>query len=237
VRQICRYLPLSLLLSLFPVANAQSQFDINIGFGAAQAKASSTPIEGYQLSNNFLNNCSTSGSSTTSCFTPVSTSSLNDFMLGFGGTVLLKHNLGFGIDFTTQPGKQTYANIPAVGVNYPAFTIQSRTTFYDFDAVYQPISSKRASLRLFGGVGGDNLKFYESQSSTTALTGTQNYSQYAGSSNHFAANFGAGVMIYVTDHMFIEPQFKAHWVNNLTQFGTAFVTEETVWVGYSWGNK
>ncbi len=233
MRRICRYLPLSLLLSLFPVAYAQSQFDINMGFGAAQAKATTTPIEGDQLSTNALNSCTTS----TSCTDPVLPSSLNSFMLGFGGTVLLKHNLGFGIDFTTQPSKQTYVNIPAAGANYPGYTIQSRTTFYDFDAVYQAVSSKRAALRIFGGIGGDNLKFYESESSTTALTGTQSYSSYAGSSNHFAANFGAGVMIYLTDHMYIEPQFKAHWVNNLTQFGTSFVTEETVWVGYSWGNK
>ncbi|MGA2117878.1 MAG: hypothetical protein ABSH56_24380 [Bryobacteraceae bacterium] len=233
MRRICRYLPLSLLLSLFPVAYAQSQFDINMGFGAAQAKASSAAIEGNQLGENALQTCTSSNP----CTTPVLPSSLNSFMLGFGGTVLLKHNLGFGLDFTTQPSKQTYVNIPAVGAEYPGYTIQARTTFYDFDAVYQPVSSKRAALRIFGGIGGDNLKFYEASSSTTALTGTQSYSEYAGSSNHFAANFGAGVMIYVTDHMYIEPQFKAHWVNNLTQFGTSFVTEETVWVGYSWGNK
>jgi hypothetical protein len=233
VRRICRYLPLSLLLSLFPVANAQSQFDINMGFGAVQAKAASTGIEGNSLSPNFLGSCSTGSDS--SC---VPSSSLSGFMLGFGGTVLLKHNLGFGIDYTTQPAKETYASFSAAVDNLgSAFTLQSRTTFYDFDAVYQPVSSKRASLRLFGGVGADNLKFYTNETSSTALTGTQSSSSYFGSSNHFAANFGAGVMIYVTDHIFIEPQFKAHWVNNLTQFGTAFVTEETVWVGYSWGNK
>jgi hypothetical protein len=228
VRQICRYLPLSLLLSLFPVANAQSQFDINLGFGAAQAKAASTGLDSY-----YLTNCAIG--SAPSC---VSTSSLNSFMLGFGGTVLIKHNVGAMIDFTTQPAQQTYATLPAAynGTGYPE-TINSRSTFGDFDVVAQPVSGKRAALRVFGGIGIVNLKFYENTSSTTALTGTQNYSQYAGSSNHFAANFGAGVMIYVTDHMFIEPQFKAHWVNNLTQFGTSFVTEETVWIGYSWGNK
>ncbi|MGP8244759.1 MAG: hypothetical protein ACLQVN_09600 [Bryobacteraceae bacterium] len=233
MRRICRYLPLSLLLSLFPVANAQSQFDINMGFGAAQAKAASTGIEGSSLSTNFLGSCTTSSDPT--C---VPTSSLSGFMLGFGGTVLLKHNLGFGIDFTTQPAKDNYATLSAAidGLGAP-LTIQSRTTFYDFDAVYQPVAAKRAALRLFGGVGGDNLKFYTNETSTTALTGSQSYSSYFGSSNHFAANFGAGVMIYVTDHMFIEPQFKAHWVNNLTQYGSSFVTEETVWVGYSWGNK
>jgi hypothetical protein len=233
VRRICRYLPLSLLLSLIPVANAQSQFDINMGFGAAQAKAASTGIEGSSLSTNFLGSCSVSSDPTCE-----PTSSLSSFMLGFGGDLLLKHNIGILVDFTTQPAKQTYATLPAAinGTGYP-LTIQSRTTFYDFDAVAQPVSSKRAALRVFGGIGGDNLKFYTNETSTTALTGAQSYSSYFGSSNHFAINFGAGVMIYLTDHIYVEPQFKAHWVNNLTQFGTSFVTEETVWVGYSWGNK
>ena len=233
MRQICRYLPLSLLLSLIPVANAQSQFDINMGFGAAQAKAASTGIEGNSLSTNFLGSCTSSGDPT--C---VSSSSLSGFTMGFGGDLLLKHNLGIGIDFTTQPAKGTYASFPAAinNLGYD-FTLQSRTTFYDFDAVYQPVSSKRASLRLFGGAGGANLKFYTNETSSTAVIGTQSSSSYFGSSNHFAANFGAGVMIYVTDHIFVEPQFKAHWVNNLTQFGSSIVTEETVWLGYSWGNK
>jgi hypothetical protein len=233
VKRICRYLPLSLLLSLIPAANAQSQFDINMGFGAAQAKAASSGIEGSSLSPNFLGSCTISSDATCA-----STSNLSGFMLGFGGTVLLKHNVGFGIDFTTQPAKDTYATLPAAinGLGYD-LTLQSRTTFYDFDVVAQPVSSKRAALRLFGGVGGDNLKFYTNTTSSTALTGSQSYSSYFGSSNHFAANFGAGVMIYVTDHIFIEPQFKAHWVNNLTQYGSSIVTEETVWVGYSWGNK
>ena len=231
MRRICRYLPLSLSLSLFPVAYAQSH--INLGFGAVQAKAASTGIEGNSLSTNFLGSCTSSGDPT--C---VSSSSLSGFTMGFGGDLLLKHNLGIGIDFTTQPAKGTYASFPAAinNLGYD-FTLQSRTTFYDFDAVYQPVSSKRASLRLFGGAGGANLKFYTNETSSTAVIGTQSSSSYFGSSNHFAANFGAGVMIYVTDHIFVEPQFKAHWVNNLTQFGSSIVTEETVWLGYSWGNK
>jgi hypothetical protein len=234
VRRICRYLPLSLLLSLFPVAYAQSQFDINLGFGAVQDKAASTGIEGNSLSPNFLGSC-TPGSADSTC---VSSSSLSGFTMGFGGDLLLKHNLGIGIDFTTQPAKATYASFPAAINNLGyAFTLQSRTTFYDFDAVYQPVSSKRASLRLFGGIGGANLKFYTNETSSTAVVGNQSSSSYFGSSNHFAPNFGAGVMIYLTDHIYLEPQFKAHWVNNLTQFGSSLVTEETVWLGYSWGNK
>src|SRR5208282_5485879 len=147
VRQICRYLPLSLLFSLIPVANAQSQFDINMGFGAAQAKAASTGIESNGYSSNFLGSCSISSDST--C---VPTSSLNSFMLGFGGSILIKHNVGAMIDFTTQPAQHSYANLPAAnnGSGYP-ITINERTTFGDFDVVAQPVSSKRAALRVFGG--------------------------------------------------------------------------------------
>jgi hypothetical protein len=47
VRRICRYLPLPvLLLASIQLAGAQSLIDINMGFGAAQDKATGNGIEG-----------------------------------------------------------------------------------------------------------------------------------------------------------------------------------------------
>jgi hypothetical protein len=113
--------------------------------------------------------------------------------------------------------------------------LQSRTTFYDVDAIVQPLKSKRASLEFLGGLGGVNLKFYASGTTTDAVLGTQSFSQTYGSSNHFQVHGGAGVNIFLTDSIFIRPQFDLHYVPNLTQFGRNAVTQESVWVGYRWG--
>jgi hypothetical protein len=88
-----------------------------------------------------------------------------------------------------------------------------------------------------GGVGGANLKFYEAGSSSSVL-GNQNESQYAQSSNHFNVHGGVGVDVFVTDHIFVRPEFDVHYVPNLNQnFGSNVVIQGMVWVGYSWGDR
>jgi hypothetical protein len=48
---------------------------------------------------------------------------------------------------------------------------------------------------------------------------------------------GVGVEIYITDHIFVRPQFDVHYVRNLSQFGSSVVTSETVWLGYNCGDR
>ena len=157
--------------------------------------------------------------------------------MGFRGDFILWKHLGFGADVSLQPGKQDYAVFPASAIQAGGANLQSRTLFYDFDFVAQPIKTKRASLQLLGGIGGANLKFYASGSTTDAVLGTQSFSQLYGSSNHFQQHFGVGVNVYVAHNIFVRPQFDYHHVNNLTQFGSNNVTEESVWVGYRFGSQ
>jgi hypothetical protein len=207
-----------------PFANAQSSVDAGIGFGAAQAPRSSQGLD-----TNTLLNCNLGA---VGC---EQTSSLSAFMMGFSGDLMLWKHFGVGADVTFQPSKSNYVTLPASGTGLTSLSIQSRTTFYDFKGILQPVKSKRAALKLFGGIGGANIKFYESGTSNTALTGSQSFSQFFGSSNHFQVGGGAGVQIYITEHAFIRPQFDVHYVHNLSQFGRNVVTEETVWIGYSFG--
>jgi hypothetical protein len=76
-----------------------------------------------------------------------------------------------------------------------------------------------------------------SGTTSDAILGTQNFSQAYGSSNHFQVHGGAGINLFVTDSIFIRPQFDVHYLPNLTQFGSKAVTEESVWVGYRFGSK
>ena len=229
MKRISRYLPLLLLTFSISIASAQSAFDFNIGFGAAQDKATATQLD------QSLSTCTTPDLYPP-CVTP---SSLSAFMLGFGGDLMLFKKLGVGANVSIQPAKQDYVNLSAsAGASgLSALTLQSRLTLYNFDAIYEPVNNKKVGIKLRGGIGGANIKFYESGSSSNSVIGNQNFSQYFGSSNHFAVHGGFGVQIYVTDHMFLRPEFDVNWVNNLTQFGSNIITQEMVWVGYSWGDR
>lgn len=231
MRRISRYLPLLFVLPCcVPLASAQSQFDLNIGFGAIHDSASSSQVDQN------LNTCTPSDPNGP-C---VSTSSLSGFTLGIGGDLMLKKKFGVGAEVAFQPGKQTYIpNLTALAAaeDVNSFTIQSRMTLFDFNGIYQPISTKKVQLKLMGGIGAANLKFYENTSSSSVL-GSENLSQYAQSSNHLNVHGGVGVDVFVTDHIFVRPEFDLHYVPNLNQnFGNNIVLEGIVWLGYSWGDR
>jgi hypothetical protein len=217
LKRICRYLPLlSLLPFCIPFASAQSAVDINIGFGGAWDSANKSGID-----NNTGLSC-TPGSASSCQGLPA----LSGFFLGFGGDVMVKEKLGLGFDYSVQPAKQNYG------------PLQSRQSFYDFDAIYRPIQTKKAALNIEGGIGGARTSFSVTQTQCvgTAVCSTQ--VSPLGTASHFEEHIGVGVQILVTEHLFIRPQFDIHFVNGLTdQFGRSVVPAAMVWVGYNLGSK
>ena len=224
MRRICRYLPLPvLLLASIQLAGAQSLIDINMGFGAAQDKATGNGIEGdYTLANgaNFGGSCALGVSTDLTC---VKTSALNGFMMGFGANLMLWQHFGVGLEVTLQPNKPTYAAIPSESLGgvleQPALDFLSRTTFYDFNGIYQPWKSEKATV------------------SGSLLGSSSNSTYLAGSSTHLNLHGGVAFQYYLTDHFYIRPQFDIHYVPNLAQFGSKLVTQEMVWVGYTIGDR
>jgi hypothetical protein len=234
VKRTFRYLPLLLAsASCIPYAAAQSTFDFNMGFGAVQDKSSSSGIDENPVSGIFFS-CQQSTDPT--C---IKTSNLSGFMLGFGGNLMLWKHFGVGANVSFQLPQQTYAVFQQqnVSTQTPGISIKTRMTLYDFDGIVQPYRSKKLGLQFIGGIGGANLKFYEAESATDVLSGSSNVSEYFESANHFQVHGGVGVQLYVTDHFFLRPQFDAYYVNNLNQFGSKLVTQEAVWVGYSFGGQ
>jgi hypothetical protein len=230
VRRISRYLPLLFMLPCcISLANAQAQFDLNIGFGFIHDSASSTQVDQALLP------CAGASDLNPPC---VSTPSLSGFMLGFGGDLMLKKKFGIGAEVSFQPAKEQYVNLNASAASegLTSLSIQSRMTLFDFNGIYQPISTKRVQLKLMAGIGAANLKFYEAGASSSIL-GNSSQSQYFQSSNHLNVHGGVGVDIFVTDHIFIRPEFDIHYVPNLSQFGSSVVLQGMAWVGYSWGDR
>jgi hypothetical protein len=211
VNRICRYLPLLFCVSF---AYAQSAVEVNLGFGAVHDKAATAGFD------------SVTGATCTTGSTCLSTPSLSGFFMGFGGAIALNKHYGFGADVSLQPRKQDYAGL------------QSRQIFYDFDAIATPVNEKKVQLRILGGIGGAKTSFSITQSSCvgTAICSTQ--SQPVGSSNHFQIHAGAGVQVYVTEHVFIRPQVDLHYVPGFTdQFGSSVAPGAMVYIGYSMGDR
>lgn len=173
-------------------------------------------------STNAFGGC-TPGSGDTFC---QSTGSLGGFFLGFGGDIMFNRHFGGGFQATIQPAKSDYG------------PLQSRQSFYDVNGIYAPINRKRVVLQLLGGIGGARTSFSYSQSSCvgTAVCSTQ--SQPVGNANHFAIHTGVGVQIFLTEHIFVRPQFDYHYVPGLTdQFGSNSVPGGSIWVGYNFGER
>jgi hypothetical protein len=203
------------------LVNAQTSFDVKLGFGSAHASANSGGLDNASSINAF-GSC-TLGTGDANC---QSLPQLNGFFLGFGGDLMFSKHFGAGFEANLQPARQNYG------------PLDYRQSFYDVNGIYAPINTKRAALLFEGGIGGARTSFSVSQSGCvgTAVCTTSN--EPVGTANHFQAHAGVGVQIFLTDHIFIRPQFDFHYVPGLTdQFGSTAVPEGTVWVGYSFGER
>ena|SRR5437588_1117947 len=147
----------------------------------------------------------------------------------------------FGVDFMFSPhlgvnGEYAFRFAQA---NYlPLAGLKFRPAFYDFNAVWEPISGTRIVPVLEGGIGGARVALYATQ--TTAITGiTSTASIPTGlNANHFQGHVAAGLKLYIRPSLFIKPQLDFHFVPHLTdQFGRDWVPQYTVSVGYTFGER
>ena len=140
-----------------------------------------------------------------------------------GGDVMFRQNFGVGFETSFQ-SQRNYA-----GLNY-------RPLFYDFNAIYSPsVGQRKIVPEIQAGVGGANLRFYLNQSFCDSFGGCSNSNTYLESSNHFQLHLGGGLRLYVKGGLYVKPQIDAHWVNNFFQFGSNWVPEYSMSVGYTFG--
>jgi Outer membrane protein beta-barrel domain len=210
-----------LLLFGAPLMRAQTSFDVNVGFGSAWDSANSGGIDNAASINAF--GACTPNSGDANC---ESLPKLNGFFLGFGGDLMLFKHFGAGFQASLQPSRETYG------------PLNSRQAFYDFNGIYAPIVTKRATLDLEGGVGVARTSFSLTESGCVGTAVCSTAVEPVGAANHFDVHVGVGVQLFVTDHIFLRPEFDYHYVPSLTnQFGSNSVPEAMLWVGYSFGER
>ena len=213
-----RYLP---LLFCPLLAHAQSALDVNVNFGSAFDSATGFGIENLN-SANALGGCLPSSADAFCQPTP----KLNGFFLGFGGDIMFRQRLGMGAEINFQPVHQDYG------------PLKSRQSFIDVNGIYEPLITKRAIVQLQGGLSSAKTSFTIAQNACVGTAVCTNQVASLGSANHFQLHLGAGLQIALTDRFFVRPQFDLHYVTNLTdQFGSNWVPEATVAVGYHFGER
>jgi len=149
----------------------------------------------------------------------------------------------FGVDYMFKPHfgvNGEYAFRFAQAPYLPNAGLNMRPGFYDFNAVYEPISGSDARIVpvLEGGIGGAQLTLYFTQQCSITGINCTSSSPAGFNANHFQVHAAAGVKLYVKGNLFIKPQFDFHYVTNLTQqFGRNWVPQFTVSFGYTFGQR
>lgn len=158
------------------------------------------------------------GSNSLTCQSPPS---LGGLFLGIGGDIMFSEKFGAGAQVALTPAKRVYG------------PLSYRQTFIDVNGLYEPVRTKRAVLQLQAGVGTARTGFSYTATSCvgTAVCSTQ--SQAVGTTSHFQLHLGAAVQVFVTEHIFVKPQFDYRYVPGLTdQFGGTSVPMFLINVGY-----
>jgi len=188
-------------------ASAQSSLDAHIGVSGANAKSNGMSVDTF-------------GDGTL-----YNTPALDGVFMNFGAGVMFTPRFGLGGEFSFKPGKSDYA-----GLDY-------RPMFYDFNAIFHPApGNKRFVPEVQSGIGGVNLRFYYTQTGCTVFTGCQSQSSYLQSSNHFQWHGGAGIKMFLTHSLYVEPKFDIHYVHDFYQFGTNWVPQYGINFGYRFGD-
>jgi len=142
----------------------------------------------------------------------------------FGAEFMITPHVGVNGEYSFRFAQAAY--LPNEGFNV-------RPAFYDFNALYQPITGEgRVIPVLEGGIGGTKLSFYGTQQVGSLAT----QSQYLFSTNHFQLHGAVGVKLYFSSSAFIKPPVDFHWTPNLNgQYASNFTPQYTVAIGYTFG--
>lgn len=235
MRRFAHFLPLCILaLGSVQFAAAQSSFDVNLGFGSYHDKA--LGATGYDT---ITGNPCTSVSTDPNCVVSP-TNGMGGFFMGFGFDLMLKQNYGVGFNWDLTPARTNYQPTVAIPASLGggSYTLQYRMHFIDFNGIWSPIHTKKVALRIIPGIG--DAKFGIAYNVTSCLTNTicSSQAQPYPSANHFDLHAGVGVQVFVTDHIYVQPEFDYHYVPNLTEeFNSNSVIGGMVRVGYSWGDR
>lgn len=221
MKYIQRYFVVFLLFLSTPcLLRAQGIADVSLGFGTAKVGSNGLGIENINSPNAF-GVCTPSSADIYCQADP----ELNGLFMGLQADGMVSKHLGIEGQWTFQPTRPGYG--PLI----------YRQMFYDFGGVFAPISNKHYIVQLTAGIGGARTSFGFNSSSCVGVAVCTTEVEPVGNSSHFQEHLGAGVEIFLTDHIFLRPEFDYHHVGGFkSQFGSDNVLQGMVWIGYNFGS-
>jgi hypothetical protein len=149
------------------------------------------------------------------------TRSLGGVFGDFGVSAMLKKPIGVGFDIAWRLEHATYTGI------------QYRPVFYSFDAIFQPrrLTNSRLTTELRAGIGGTGLHYNpDEQQNCVNGPACENVS-------HFQAHSAVALRIYAGKHFFVRPAIDLHYVHNFVEFGSNWVPQYSVGIGWGLGRE
>jgi hypothetical protein len=206
-------------LCSIPSAHAQASVDAGIGFGGAWDGSNGQGIDNADSVNAFGSCVPNTGD-----IYCESTPAMHEFFLGLGADIMLTKRYGFGADVSFMPSRPDYG------------PLEYRQTFYDFNGIFSPISQKRFKVKIEGGIGGARTSFAINESGCVGIAICTSETEPIGNASHFQVHVAVGLQLFITDHIFVRPEFDYRYVTNFTQqFSSSSVPAAMVWLGYSFG--
>ena len=158
-----------------------------------------------------------------------STSSINFLPPGENGGVypsasvqyVLDNHFGINVEGAFRYREGTYNN-------YQHF----RPVLYDVNAVYAPPLSKKVSLDLMAGVGGETLIFYSQLGTCYTASGCRSYVN----DNHLLLHFGGDFRYYFWRDVFVRPEANYYYIHNNYEFHSNNVLRLGASIGITFGS-
>jgi hypothetical protein len=136
-----------------------------------------------------------------------------------GMSVFFGKQWGVGAEISRRLVQGDYA-----GLNYSA-------SFSSLDGIYRParLTSKRLEPEYRLGIGAARIHYsFADQSSCDQVPGCP-------VTTHFQVRFSVAERIYFSNHFFLRPAVGLHYVNSFSDFGSNWVPEYSIGVGYALG--
>jgi len=140
--------------------------------------------------------------------------------VGFNGDVLIKGHLGVQGEVNWRASQGIY------GGEFPF-----RPLFWDFNGIYARRFSPRIGAEVLAGIGGTSIRFYQGSYNCDYYGNCTNYV----SSNHFMADVGGGLRLYVFHNFFVRPEARLYMIHNNVEFSSGFPVRVGASIGYTFG--
>jgi len=109
-----------------------------------------------------------------------------------------------------------------------------RPVYYDVNLIFDPIHISRSIVpELMLGVGAESIKAYSGLTQCGSLAACNTYA----SANHLTGHAGLAIKVYLTEHIFLQPEAHFYFIRHNTAFQSTNAQRFGISLGYTFGGS